>query len=228
MKPSIQFSFFLLFTLALHASAADPGSATPKVVLVGDSIRLSYEAKVRQRLGDTAVVSSPKANGGDSGNVLRHLEMWVIRERPDVVHFNCGIHDTKHFTKTGRFQVSPEQYEANLREIVTRIRAETRAVVLFATSTPILNDRAAGRRQGRDYVLTGEAIQQYNAIARSVMKELGVPVNDLHAALTEKPDTNRSAEKLIGADGVHLTPEARELLGEIVADFIRPRLKADR
>jgi predicted NodU family carbamoyl transferase len=47
------------------------------------------------------------------------------------------------FKSTSRFQVPPEQYEANLRKIVERIRQETGAVVLFATSTPMLGKAVA-------------------------------------------------------------------------------------
>ena len=198
--------------------------ARPKVALIGDSIRLSYAPTVKAALGRSFDLVNPKANGGDSKRVLANLEAWVIREQPDLVHFNCGIHDTKHFKKTGSFQVSPKQYEANLREIVKRIRAKTRARIIFATSTPILDDRATAQRKGRDYELTNAAIEQYNAIARRLMSELEVPINDLHAVITQpvKPHTTAS---LIAADGVHLNPPARELLGEQVAGAIREQLK---
>lgn len=200
------------------------GKSLPKVVLVGDSIRLSYAEAVAKQLTGKAVVVSPKANGGDSANVLKHLDAWVVREQPDIVHFNCGIHDTKKFTATGKFQVTPEQYAANLRSIVKRIRVETGAVVLFATTTPILNDRAAAARQGRDYVLLGESVVQYNEIALEVMRDLDVPVNDLHGTLS-KPEAPQTTDKLIGNDGVHLTREGQELLGQQVAAFVRRQLK---
>ena len=120
--------------------------------------------------------------------MLKHLDQWVINEKPAVVHFNCGIHDTKKFKSTGKFQVSPEQYEANLRKIVERIRNGDGCVVLFATTTPILDDRAAETRRDRDYELLGASVRQYNAIAKKVMRELEVPINDLHSALSN-PDT---------------------------------------
>ena len=202
---------------------AAEGERLPKVVLVGDSIRLSYAEAVSKHLAGKAVVVSPKANGGDSSNVLKHLGAWVIREQPDVVHFNCGIHDTKKFTETGKFQVSPEQYEANLRSIVKRIRAETGAVVLFATTTPILNNRAASARRGRDYVLLGESVTQYNEIAVEVMRDLDVPINDLHTTLS-KPQAPQTTDTLIGNDGVHLTPEGRGLLAEQVTAFVTRHL----
>jgi lysophospholipase L1-like esterase len=195
----------------------------PKVVLVGDSIRMSYAPVVAKQLEGTAVVISSKSNGGDSGNVLKNLTAWVIREQPAVVHFNCGIHDTKKFIATGKFQISPEKYEANLRSIVARIRKETDAFVVFGTTTPILDDRAAVIRKGRNYELLGASVEQYNAIARKVMRELKVPINDLNKTLT-KPTAPLTTEKLIGGDGVHLTPAARELLGKQVAAFVTRQL----
>ena len=199
----------------------DSGSSQPKVVLVGDSIRLSYAAEVQKSLDGKVVLVSTKANGGDSNNVFRNLEAWVIREQPDVVHFNCGIHDTKKFKATGKFQVSPKQYESNLRSIVEHIRAETKATVLFATTTPILDARAAKLRSDRDYELLGASVDQYNTLGTRVMGELKVPVNDLHAALTK---AENSVESLIAHDGVHLTPAGRTLAARQVAQFIRRHL----
>jgi lysophospholipase L1-like esterase len=194
-----------------------------KVILVGDSIRMSYAPVVAKQLEGTAVVISSKSNGGDSGNVLKNLDAWVIREKPAVVHFNCGIHDTKKFIATGKFQISPTKYEANLRSIVARIRTETDAVVVFGTTTPILDDRAAVIRKGRNYELLGASVEQYNAIARKVMQELKVPINDLNKALI-RPAAPLTTDKLIGSDGVHLTPAARELLGKQVAMFVSQQL----
>jgi lysophospholipase L1-like esterase len=212
----------LVISVIGPASDDLPKPALPKVVLVGDSIRLGYAPTVEKLLAGKAVVVSPKANGGDSANVLKHLDEWVIREQPAVVHFNCGIHDTKKFKDGGRFQVPPEQYEANLRKIVERIRKETKATVLFATTTPILDDRAAKARTKADYELLQASVEQYNRIARKVMADLKVPVNDLHALL---PDTDTRA-KLMSSDGVHFTTEGREVLGKAVASFVLNHLPA--
>ncbi len=211
----------VLFFMVGGAQAAE----LPKVVLVGDSIRLSYAPIVAKQLAGKAVVVSTAANGGDSSNVLRHLDEWVIRQRPDVVHFNCGIHDTKKFKATGSFQVSPQQYEANLREIVLRIRRQTGAVVLFATTTPILDRRAARTRADRDYELLGASVDAYNRIAQDVMKGLKVPIDDLHEVLC-RAEPPAATEELIGVDGVHLMPAGRDLLGRTVAEFIGRYLPA--
>lgn len=201
-----------------------PPNDLPKVVLVGDSIRMGYAPLVEKALAGKAVIVSAKANGGDSSNVLRNLDEWVIRQQPAVVHFNCGIHDTKKFKDTGRFQVSPEQYEANLRRIVERIRSQTQATVLFATSTPILDARAATTRSQAEYALLEASIEQYNAIARKVMQELQVPIDDLHAVF---PDATSRAEAL-GADGVHFKDAAKAKLAEAVTAAVTPHLPAAR
>ncbi len=199
-----------------------PKPDLPKVVLVGDSIRLGYAATVEKELAGKAVIVSPKANGGDSNNVLKNLDEWVIRQQPDVVHFNCGIHDTKKSKTTGQFQVSPEQYEANLRKIVDRIRKETKAKVLFATSTPIVDERAAKARSKVGYELLEASNEHYNRIACKAMQEHRVPVNDLHAIL---PDA-ASRARLMAGDGVHFVPEGSRLLGKAVAAMIAENLPA--
>lgn len=213
----------LLPAIAFGQTPDNPDTLLPKVVLVGDSIRLSYAPDVAKALAGQATVVSPKGNGGDSSNVLRQLDAWVIREQPAVVHFNCGIHDTKKFKATGKFQVSPEQYETNLRTIVARIRKDTDAVVLFGTTTPILDDRAKETRSDRDYELLEASVEQYNLIAKTVMRELKVPVNDLHSTLT-KPELPLATDAFIGTDGVHLTAPAKELLGRQIAQFVGEHL----
>jgi lysophospholipase L1-like esterase len=203
------------------ASSQEPSADLPKVVLLGDSIRLSYTPYVQKALEGRAIVVSPKANGGDSARVLKNLEEWAIREQPAVVHFNCGIHDTKKSKTTGKFQVSPEEYAANLRSIVGRLRKETKAVVIFALTTPVDDARAAKGRQKVDYELLEASAAQYNQIARGVMQELGVPVNDLRAALGNAEERSW----LLGGDGIHFTPAGYERLGTAVAAEVSRHLK---
>ena len=90
------------------------------------------------------MISSPE-NGGDSANVLAHIDEWVVQQRPDIVHLNCGLHDLKRSRKDGRHQVEINGYVENLRRIVARIREKTDAAIVFANTTPILDDRHAPR-----------------------------------------------------------------------------------
>lgn len=218
-----------LVTLCLAAmsagrssSAADP--ELPVVVLMGDSIRMGYAPLVAEKLKGKATIVSPKPNGGDSANVLKLLDKEVIAHQPVVVHFNCGIHDTKKFREGGQFQVPPDKYEANLRTIVERLRKETKAKVLFATTTPIIDDRAAAGRTKAAYELLDASIRQYNEIATKVMAELDVPVDDLRGALGD----GDSQAKLVGGDGVHFEAKGKEVLAAAVAEFVLKHLPAQK
>ena len=183
----------------------------PKVVLVGDSIRMGYAPLVAKRLDGKAIVISAKPNGEDSGNVLKNLDEWVINETPDVVHINAGLHDLK--LKDTSYQVPLVDYEKNLKTILERIRKETKAKIIFATTTPILDSLHAQRKAGFDRFEAD--VRNYNIAAVSVMKQAGLPINDLHELVE-----SRGKEKLMGGDGTHYTQEGYEMLAVAVTDSI--------
>lgn len=209
----------LLFITLLFPNAvlAQPKVEPPKVVLVGDSIRMGYAPNVTKRLDGQFLVVSHKENGGDSANVLKNLDAWIIKEQPALVHLNCGLHDLKKDKKTGKHQVPLEEYEANLRKIVERVRKETGAVLIFAATTPILDELHAKRGAGFDRFEAD--VKRYNAKAQSVMAELNVPIHDLHRLVHHS-----GASELLGKDETHYTPAGYERLGEAVADCVRRHL----
>jgi len=204
----------LLHSLAIpsysHLAAADK----PVVVLVGDSIRMGYAPEVIKALGPIAEIRSPEPNGGDTANVLKNLDEWVISANPKVVHLNAGLHDLKLDRKTGKYQVSLEDYQANLRKILERITKETKATVIFATTTPVLDDRHAANKP---FDRKDADVRAYNGAAMQVLRDFPeVKINDLYAFVKA-----REPEKALVADGVHFTPEASKTLGKRVAEVIR-------
>lgn len=202
----------------------DPAAAAPvppKVVLLGDSIRLGYAPLVARRLAGQAVVVSPPENGGDSRNVLAHLDAWVVGEQPALVHFNCGPHDLKQLHDEQRYQVPPDAYPGYLAEIVRRLRAETTATLVFATTTPILDARHAAR--GATFDRLEDDVRRYNAAAVAVMQEAGVAVNDLHTIVEQV-----GPAEALAADGTHFTALGYERLAEAVADCVRRNLTVRR
>ncbi len=220
-----RYTFCLAAVLILASSGhAQPTAGAkadlPKVVLIGDSIRMGYAPLVAKRLAGKAVVVSSAANGGDSANVLKTLKA-VVDAQPMLVHFNCGLHDLKFSRKAKTHQVEPERYAANLRAIVARLRKETSAALVFANTTPILDERHAKRGAGFD---RSEAdVRRYNEIAERVMKDAAVPVHDLHWVVAQG-----GPEKMLGKDGTHYTKEANARLAEAVADCILRQLMVAR
>jgi lysophospholipase L1-like esterase/dienelactone hydrolase len=214
-------SLSILFIFAPFASTQpkppDKPADLPKIVLIGDSIRMGYAPLVTKRLEGKAVVVSNKANGGDTANVLKHLDEWVIREKPDIVHINAGLHDLKLDKSKKTYQVELEQYEKNLKEIVARIRKETKATIIFADTTPIHDERHAKR--GGDFDRKEADVERYNKAALAVMKAEGITVHDLHGLVMQ-----HGMETMLGNDGTHYTPAGYEVLAEAVADVIQRQL----
>ena len=201
----------VLFCVILVSSSAAQEKRVPKVVLIGDSIRMGYAPLVAKLLDGKAIVISQSANGEDSGNVLRHLDEWVINEKPDVVHINAGLHDLKLKDRT--YQVPLGEYQKNLKTILERIQKETKAKIIFATTTPIVDDLHAQRKAGFDRFEAD--VQKYNVAAVSVMKQAGVPINDLHQLIE-----SGGRQTLMNSDGTHYTPEGYARLAAAVTNNI--------
>jgi lysophospholipase L1-like esterase len=201
----------VLFCVLLVSSSAAQEKSVPKVVLIGDSIRMGYAPLVAKLLDGRATVISQSANGEDSGNVLRHLDEWVINEKPDVVHINAGLHDLK--LNDTAHQVPLGEYRKNLKTILDRIQKETTAKIIFATTTPIVDDLHAQRKAGFDRFEAD--VQKYNIAAVSIMNEARVPINDLHE-LIESGDK----QTLMSSDGTHYTLEGYARLAAAVTNVV--------
>lgn len=180
----------------------------PRVLLIGDSISMGYTLPVRKRLEGVANVHRILTNGGPSKNVV-HYDRWLGSGKWDLIHFNHGIHDLRHMAD-GRRQVEPAEYEKNLRAIVSRLR-QTGARLIFATTTPIPPPPLKPER-------TFGEVAEYNAIAARVMRELGVPVNDLYGHVLPEFD------RLHQPSDLHYTPAGSEFLADKVAAEIRAAL----
>ncbi len=189
----------------------------PKVLLLGDSIREGYAPLVAKKLEGIAEIVQPKENGGDTANTLKFIDKWIEAGKPVVVHFNCGLHDLKFGKKTSAFQVSGDEYEKNLKAIAERLQKATPHVV-FATTTPIIDDRHAARKA--DFDRFDKDVKSYNERAVKVMLELGIPVDDLNRIVQDGGPAT-----LLGKDGTHYTKEGSERLADAVADCIKRQLR---
>lgn len=186
------------------------------VVLIGDSIRMGYEEAVKLHLADAASIWTPKQNGGNSANVLKNLDDWAISQKPDVVHINCGLHDLRKEFDAEESAIPLPQYTDNVRSILTRLKNETSAKVLFALTTPV-NEKWHHERKGFDRFEAD--VDAYNKAASSVAQELDVEIDDLFKVVM---DAGR--DDIMSQDGVHYTDEGYRVLGKAVAAFLRPFL----
>jgi lysophospholipase L1-like esterase/dienelactone hydrolase len=225
---SAALALLLLSPAAVAQQPKGQPTAKPRVLLMGDSIRLGYAPLVAKQLDGVAEVLSFPENGGDTNSTLKQLDAWIKAgkapfdtsakdDRPLIVHFNCGLHDLKLDKKTKKHQVAADEYEKNLRAIVSRFRERT-PHVYFATTTPIVDDRHATRKAGFDRF--DRDVVAYNERAVTVMRELGVPVDDLNRIVQDgKPAT------MLGKDGTHYTAAGSQRLADAVTDCVRRQLR---
>jgi len=200
--------------------AFKPDPALPDVLIIGDSISSGYTLFVRANLKGVANVFRPvdqtgkkPANCGDTARGLKQLDSWLGERRWRVIHFNFGLHDLKYLDEKGKYvspdhgkQVAPPaQYEKNLREFVARLK-KTGAVLVWGSTTSVPSG-SPGRVQGDEKI--------YNAVARKVMTENGVLVNDLHAAVAEPVPV------LQRPNNVHFTDRGSKVLADAVTASIR-------
>lgn len=179
-----------------------------KVTLIGDSIRLGYQPLVAEKLAESAEVWGPVNNGGDSRNVLKHLDEWMTQRPADVIHLNCGLHDLK--VGDGNHQVPLEEYVDNLKQIVERL-AGTGARLIWATTTPVIDER---HQRVKEFARYNTDVQTYNAAALEVINSapIFIGVNDLYKVIIEN-----DVEKCIVDDGVHMSDFGNEILSDKVA-----------
>lgn len=187
-----------------------------RVMLLGDSIRMSYQDLVSEALlTDGHQVWGPPENCQFSLYTLASLERWLTEfPDPDVVHWNNGLHDVGHNPNRAPVQMPIEGYAANLGFIGRRLLA-TSAAVVFATSTPVHSDRPFREDQ---WSWRNDEIDAYNAVAREVMTDLEVPLNDLHALVCADPDA------LLSDDQLHLSETGQQACAGAVVAAVRARL----
>jgi lysophospholipase L1-like esterase len=214
--------------VAVHSSTAHEGhqhdeptpeERLPRVLILGDSITMGYTPIVQQMLSGEADVVRPDENCGATAHGLERLDAWLGDGHWDVIHFNFGLHDLKYVDgqgetvppEQGAVQVPLDTYEANLEQIVQRLR-QTGAKLIWGSTTPVPAG-AVGR-------IADDAVH-YNAVAQRVLRRrLGEErvVNDLHAyALPRLAEIQQPAN-------VHFTPAGSQALAEQVASAIRQQL----
>ena len=206
---------------AAQAPTADDPKL-PRVMIIGDSISVGYTDEVRRLLAGKANVHRVAGNAGPSSSGVQKLSEWLAPSNGtwDVIHFNFGLHDLKlgtggkdnhGYTTSDGHQVSLEDYESNLRQIVATFKT-TGAVLIWCSTTPVPAGKVDPPRQPNEVI-------RYNEVASQVMAKNGVTIDDLFAtALARLPEIQLP-------HNVHYTKEGYAELAKQVAASIEEALK---
>lgn len=210
-----------------NKAATKPKNDLPNVLILGDSISIGYTPHVKRLLKEKANVFRPTnakgrpENCAGTVNGIKQIDRWLAANggQWSVIHFNFGLHDLKRVNaKTKKnsnnpddpYQSNPELYKQQLTEIVKKLLA-TKAKLIFATTTPV---PAGGVKPYRDV----KDPEKYNLIAKEIMEEHNIEVNDLFAFADPK------MKEIQIPVNVHFTKKGSEALGKKVVDVIRKKL----
>ena len=182
----------------------------PRVLLIGDSISVGYTIGVRKRLAGKANLHRIPENGGPTSRGIANIEAWLGDGHWDIIHFNWGLHDIR-FMDDGKHQVSEEDYAANLRKLVARMK-ETGATLIWCSTTPVPAGELNPPRQTADVPL-------YNSIAGEIMEEEGITIDDLYAFVLPRE------QDLQIPVNVHFTESGSAALAKEVATCIKRLLE---
>ena len=176
-----------------------------KIILLGDSIRLSYQRRVTELLGSDYTVWGPDDNGRFASYTLRML--YDYREQlkgADLIHFNCGLWDMCDLFGDGPF-TPPEVYVEQMVRIAKVLKAYAPVVVFAATTPP------SPKMWGHDM----DRVRAYNAAAVAALEPLGILFDDLFTPVAEDID------RMISEDYLHASPYGVEVLANRVADCVK-------
>lgn len=197
-------------------------------MLIGDSIRQSYQELVKQNLYGRANVLFPGENCRFSKFVLWGMHAWMEElgnPKIDVIHWNSGIWDLHRITADGLPFTPIDEYARYTERLYIQMNSYTDRLI-WATSIPCSHNHdlrsdwspaILGDANGQPF--TWESwnadVEKYNKIAVEILHSKGnVVINDLYSLVLPHLD------KYICEDGVHPTQTGAIVLANQVVQHI--------
>ena len=176
----------------------------PRVLLIGDSITNGYTNPVRGLLKGTANVDMlATSKSVCDPALLLELTLATHGYQHAVIHFNNGLHGG---------HLSDAQYEAGLRRMAAKLRElapQAKLVWGSCTTAVTLPDKQLNPQ-------SNGTVLRRNAIAARVMTELGIPIDDLYAAIVDHCDWH--------SDSLHFNQDGYAALAASVVTAVQPYL----
>lgn len=185
----------------------------PKILIIGDSISVGYTPFVKETLAAKADVLHNPGNAQHTGTGLKKIREWIGDDEWDIIQFNWGLWDlcyrhpdskvqgNRDKTK-GTITFEIDEYKSNLDSLVQIMKQLTNAKLIFVATTYV-----PGKEAGR----YKKDAQRYNRVAKQVMTENNVTVNDIYE---ESKKIHKKYGK--GNNDVHYTPEGYKALAELI------------
>jgi hypothetical protein len=177
----------------------------PNVLLIGDSIVMSYYQRVADGLKDKAFCARLATSKSLGDPVLLEEVKLVLRQCPfAVVHFNNGLHGWGY---------TEDQYKEAFPQLLAVLRQYApKAKLIWATTTPV---RQA--KQLEQLSPLTQRVQARNEIAEALVKKAGIPIDNLYGRVEKRSE-------YYSPDGVHFNPQGVTALAEQVIENVQKAL----
>jgi acyl-CoA thioesterase-1 len=173
-------------------------------ISVADIFVARLSAHCGRHYPSPVIVENRSINGNTTRQALERLSFDVTSNAPDLVYVQFGLNDCNVWaTDFGEPRVSLAAYDANLREIVRKLRAAGAATVILATNHEC--------RLGAEYETR---LLQYNEAVRTLSRELGTGLFDVRAA--PRPF---DPQAMLLQDGIHLSEAGHIFYFEALKDM---------
>ncbi|MEA4935447.1 MAG: SGNH/GDSL hydrolase family protein [Paludibacter sp.] len=190
----------------------------PKVLIIGDSISIGYTPFVKEKLSGRMLIYHNPGNAQYTGVGLKNIRQWIGDGNWDIIQFNWGLWDLCYRDTTvksrverdklnGKIFTALEEYKTNLDSLVTILKTETNAKLIFVTTTYV-PENEPGR--------FSDDLLKYNMAAKEIMKKHHIEINDLY-----EKSINIHHLYGQGSDNVHYTKKGYDEL----SNYIIPILK---
>jgi lysophospholipase L1-like esterase len=199
---------------------------TPSIFVVGDSISMHYGPYLEKYLANQIHYARKSgeseallnldlpmgANGGDSARVLDYLQGLLKTKglQANALLINCGLHDIKVDAKTGRHQVTIDQYRSNLQQVIA-VAKQLKTELVWITTTP--SDDATHNTSRTDFFRYKKDNDAYREVAKEVMTAAGTPIIDLFDFTTKLGDN-------VYCDHVHFIEPVRQQQAAFIAGWV--------
>ena len=157
-------------------------------------------------------------NGGDSASVLAYLQAKSAARTAlgAVLLLNCGLHDVRRDPRSSTRQIEPDDYAANLTDIL-HLAARLSQRVVWLRTTPVVDK--LHQRLNPEFQRFNADVELYNRIADAIMDGAGIPSIDLYGFTSKLSPADETLEQLY-CDHVHFSEPVQQMQAAYIAGWL--------
>lgn len=228
-NPFATFALFCGYLISFGFAATLTAQETIRIIALGDSItkavrpgvtaEQSFTTLVQKQLqaqGVNVEVQNAGIGGERTDQALLRLDKAVISQKPHLVTIMYGTNDGWVDKGKTESRLPLDKYEANLRELVARLKAAKIQPVLM--TEPMFGEKNQKNGVGED---GNVRLAQYMELCRKVARETKTPLVDHFGHWGVMAKRGQVLQEWT-TDGCHPNPTGQEILAQRITQVLLP------